>query len=141
MQCNQLGNSNNTTIKCASGQHWLVEDFVKIISGNDSTLNGTDHCKFDTGATSVVICRHHCEVNAGDFSSVSTASHCNVKTGIDCTASVGPGTIVCAGDGTEIKFSWWMGDVERITRVVIGTNGYTPNTPYRIQSGTVVAVN
>jgi hypothetical protein len=132
---------HRTLIECAHNQQWSVADEIKINAGNYCTLNGVDHCDFTAGSDAVINCRNNCKILAGDSSTISTGNTCTVRTGRDSEVSVGPGSIVIAGDGSAIKFYWWLGDQETFTRIIIGEAHTRPNVPYMLRNGLIEAVN
>lgn len=132
---------HRTLIECTHNQQWTVADEIKINAGNHCTLNGVDLCEFTAGSDAVINCRNNCKILTGDSSTISTGNACSVHTGRDSEVSVGPGSIVTAGDGSSIKFCWWLGDQEICTRIIIGKAHTRPNVPYILRNGQIEAVN
>ncbi|EAV5089344.1 hypothetical protein E4R31_21905 [Salmonella enterica] len=48
---------------------------------------------------------------------------------------------VTAGENSEIRFTWWLGNELETTIARIGQNGLLPNTPYQLIEGRITAVS
>lgn len=131
----------NSKIECGDEQRWVVENKIHIAAGARCTLSTGDYCHLTAGTESVVSCHNHSTVKVANNCTVTAGNYCVIRGGFDCEITAGPGSTLSAEDGSELKFHWWMGDKEQVTRIIVGENGIQANIPYRIQAGRVVAVN
>ncbi|HHH1742727.1 TPA: hypothetical protein ACPY9J_002264 [Yersinia enterocolitica] len=128
-------------IECGDEQRWVVENKIQITAGARCTLSTGDYCHLTAGAESVVSCHNYSTVKVTNNCTVTAGKYCVIRGGLDCEITAGPGSTLSAEEGSELKFYWWMGDREQVTRLMVGEDGIKANIPYQIQAGRVVAVN